>query len=72
MNGTNCQMIVLMLVVWICLKIELIFDKGRLHINEKIVGLSINQWLPCPFAIWNLLFGMANLLNLVLLKHIQK
>ena len=42
-----------------------IFDKGGLHIDEKIVGLSISQWLPCPFAIWNLLFGMAILLNLV-------
>ena len=42
-----------------------IFDKGRLHIDEKIVGLSISQWLPCPLAIWNLLFGMAILLNLV-------
>ena len=36
-----------------------------LHIDEKIVGLSIRQWLPCPLAIWNLLFGMAILLNLV-------
>ena len=42
-----------------------IFDKGRLHIDEKIVGLSISQWLPCPLSIWNLLFGMAILLNLV-------
>ena len=42
------------------------FDKGGLHIDEKIVGLSISQWLPCPLAIWNLLFGMAILLNLVL------
>ena len=42
-----------------------ICDKGGLHIDEKIVGLSINQWLPCPLAIWNLLFGMAILLNLV-------
>ena len=41
-----------------------IFDKGGLHIDEKIVGLSICQWLPCPLAIWNLLFGMAILLNL--------
>ena len=40
-------------------------DKGGLHIDEKIVGLSISQWLPCPFAIWNLVFGMAILLNLV-------
>ena len=40
---------------------------GGLHIDEKIVGLSISQWLPCPLAIWNLLFGMAILLNLV--KH---
>ena len=23
--------------------------------DEKIVGLSITQWLPCPLAIWNLL-----------------
>ena len=35
-----------------------------LHIDEKIVRLSICQWLPCPLAIWNLLFGMAILLNL--------
>ena len=41
------------------------FDKGGLHIDEKIVGLSISEWLPCPLAIWNLLFGMATLLNLV-------
>ena len=39
-------------------------DNG-LHIYEKIVGLSISQWLPCPLAIWNLLFGMAILLNVV-------
>ena len=26
---------------------------------------SISQWLPCALAIWNLLFGMAILLNLV-------
>ena len=36
-----------------------IYDKGGLHIDEKIVGLSISQWLLCPLAIWNLLFGMA-------------
>ena len=24
---------------------------------------SISQWLPCPLVIWNLLFGMAILLN---------
>ena len=36
----------------------------RLRIDEKIVGLSISQWLPCPLAIWNL-FGMAILLNLI-------
>ena len=41
-----------------------IFDKGGLHIDETIFGLSISQWLPCPLAIWNLLFGMAILLNL--------
>ena len=40
------------------------YDKGGLHIDDKIVGLSISQWLPCPLAIWNLLFGMAVLLNL--------
>ena len=27
----------------------------RAGIDEKIVGLSISQWLPCPLAIWNLL-----------------
>ena len=43
-----------------------ISDKGGLHIDENIVGLSISQWLPCPLAIWNLLFGMAILLNLVI------
>ena len=37
----------------------------RYLIDENIVGLSISQWLPCPLAIWNLLFGMAILLNLV-------
>ena len=42
-----------------------ISDKGGLHIDDKIVGLSISQWLPCPLAIWNLLFGMTILLNLV-------
>ena len=26
---------------------------------------SISQWLPFPLAIWNLLFGMAILLNCV-------
>ena len=36
-----------------------ISDKGGLHIDEKIVGLSISQWRPCPLAIWNVLFGMA-------------
>ena len=36
---------------------------GGLHIDENFVGLSINQWLPCPLAIWNLLFEMAILLN---------
>ena len=34
-----------------------------LHIDEKIVGLAISQWLPFPLAIWNLLFGMAILLK---------
>ena len=41
-----------------------------LHIDDKIVGLSISQWLPCPLAIWNLLFGMAILLNLVKSKRL--
>ena len=39
--------------------------------NEKIVGLSISQWLLCPLAIWNLLFGMAILLNLVKIKEYE-
>ena len=38
---------------------------GGLHIDDNIVGLSISQWLSCPLAIWNLLFGMAILLHLV-------
>ena len=42
-----------------------IFYKGGLYIDDEIVGLSIIQWLPCPLAIWNLLFVMAILLNLV-------
>ena len=46
-------------------RIDRNFYKGGLHIDEKIVGLSISQWLLCPLAIWNLLFGMAILLNLV-------
>ena len=36
-----------------------------LHIDETFIGLLISQWLPCPLAIWNLLVGMAILLNLV-------
>ena len=40
-----------------------IFDKGGLHIDEKIVGLSISQWLPCPLATWNLLFRDGNLVK---------
>ena len=46
-------------------RIDRYLTKGELHINDKIVGLSISQWLPCPLAIWNLLFKMAILLNLV-------
>ena len=46
-------------------KMRLISDKGGLHVDDKIVGLSISQWLPCPLAIWNMLFGMVILLNLV-------
>ena len=43
-----------------------ISDKGGLYIDVKIVVLSISQWLPCPLAIWNLLFGMAILFNLLM------
>ena len=32
---------------------------------RKLFGLSISQWLPYPLAIWNSLFGMTILLNLV-------
>ena len=46
-------------------RIDIIFDKGRLHIYDIFFELSISQWLPCPLAILNLLFGMAILLNLV-------
>ena len=42
-----------------------ISDKGGLYKDDNIVGISISQWLPCPLAIWNLLFEMAILLNLV-------
>ena len=41
-----------------------ISDKDGLYIDDKIVGLLISQWLPCPLAIWNLLFGVAILLSL--------
>ena len=44
---------------------SILSDKGGLHIDDKTVGLSISQWLPCLLAIWNLLFGMAIWLNLV-------
>ena len=46
-------------------RIDRLYDKSGLHIDDKIVGFSISQWLPWPLAIWNLLFGMAILLNLV-------
>ena len=39
------------------------FDKGGLHIDEKIVGLSISQWLPCPLAIWNYVVWDGNLVK---------
>ena len=26
-------------------------DKGGLHIDDNIIGLSISKWLPCPLAI---------------------
>ena len=35
-----------------------------LHVDDKVVGLSISQWLPCPLAIWNFSFGMAILLKI--------
>ena len=28
-------------------------DMVRLYIDDKIVELSIGQWLPCPLATWN-------------------
>ena len=39
--------------------------KGGIHIDEKIVGHSISQGLPCPLVIWNLVFWVAILLNLL-------
>ena len=36
-----------------------------------MVGFSISQSLPCPLAIWYLLFGMAILLNIVKSKHVD-
>ena len=41
------------------------------HIDEKMVGFSISQSLPCPLPIWNFLFGMAILLNIVKSKHVD-
>ena len=38
-------------------RISQIFDMGGLHIDEKIVGLSISQWLLCPLAIWSCCLG---------------
>ena len=65
MNGTNCQMIVLYASSVNMFKN--LIDRYLIragYTDEKIVGLSITQWLPCPLAIWNL-FEMAILLNLV-------
>ena len=45
MNGKHCQMIKS--------RID-ISDKGGLYIDDKIAGLSISQWLPCPLTIWNM------------------
>ena len=30
-----------------------IFDTGGLYVDGRIVGLSISQWLPCPFVAQN-------------------
>ena len=42
-----------------------IYDKGGLHIDGEIDGISISQCLPCPLAICNMQFWMAILLSLV-------
>ena len=38
-------------------------DKGGLHIDEKIVGLSISQWLPCPLCHLELVDWDGNLVK---------
>ena len=61
MNGTNCQMIN------DCVNVSSVnMFKNRIDIylirvgytDEKIVGLSISQWLPCPLChlelVWDL------------------
>ena len=45
--------------------------QGGLHIDENIFGLSKSQWLPCPLAIWNVLFEMTILLNLVKFYYVD-
>ena len=40
-------------------------DKGGLHIYEKIVGLLISQWIPCPLAISKLVVWNGNLVKIM-------
>ena len=47
--------------------LSLFIDKNATDVFFFVLLLSISQWLPCPLAIWNLLFGMAILLNLVII-----
>ena len=47
-------------------KIKTVKYLGRLYIDEKF---SINQWLPCPFAIW--IFALDGNLFLILLNLLE-
>ena len=67
MNGTNYLQIVQMLAAWICFKTKLThISGGRVTHRWKHFGRSINQWLPCPLAIWVFVLNdnlVKNMLN---------
>ena len=46
-------------------RIDRYLIKGGIRIDEKIVGHSISQGLPCLLVIWNLVFWVAILLNIL-------
>ena len=45
------------------------YKEKQLVVPLYTVGLTISQWLPCPLAIWNLLFGVVILFKLVKLGN---